>query len=413
MSEDSKTENPQTEEAVVEETENDSSAGAEASTAAEENLETEMEADATHEATQPQASTADQVDANEEPQSEESQADASPDAQGESTAAEEKAGAAAEAAEVASDAKPAKKKPQKKAKQEDTRPLPPAIEALNQARKGRTPVTGKIIGWNQGGFHVVVGETPAFCPRSAIGLGAPEEPASYVDQEMEFIVLEIRDRGRRVVVSRAAAIKAQDYQRRSEAMSKVEVGAVLTGTVASLTDFGAFIDLGGVQGLLHISEIARSRIDHPSEALSEGDSVEVKVLKVEKGGKRISLSRKALEPDPWKGIGDFKEGQVVDGKVDRAERFGVLVELAPGLSGLIPSSALTLPSDASPQRVFPKGKEMKVQIVSIDRKRKRISLLPEGAQVDGSAADLKAYRERHGEQKLGAMAAAFEKARAK
>ncbi len=289
--------------------------------------------------------------------------------------------------------------------------LKPEIAALDKARKQRKPVAGKVIGWNQGGFHVAIGEVPAFCPRSAIALGEPEEPESYLNQEFDFTVLEIRKGGKRIVVSRAGAIRAERSAQRKQVLAEIRPGAVLTGSVASLTDFGAFVDLGGVQGLLHVSEISRSRINHPSDALEEGQEIEVKVLKVEKGGKRISLSRKALEPDPWQAIDDFEEGQEIEGKVERAEKFGVLVEIAPGLSGLIPSSALSLPADASPKRVFPGGKELKVQIVSIDKRRKRISLLPEGAQVDGSKKDLDEYRQRHGEQKLGALAAAFEKAR--
>ena len=313
--------------------------------------------------------------------------------------------------EADSQAKGGKEKPQKAAKPEV--PLKPEIAALDKARKQRKPVTGKVIGWNKGGFHVVIDEVPAFCPRSAIAVGEPEEPESYLNRELDFVVLEIRKGGKRIVVSRAGAIRAERSAQRKQVLSEIKAGAVLTGTVASLTDFGAFIDLGGVQGLLHVSEISRSRVEHPSQALEEGQEVEVKVLKVEKGGKRISLSRKALEPDPWQAIGDFEEGQEIEGKVERAEKFGVLVEIAPGLSGLIPSSALSLPADASPKRVFPTGKEMKVQIVSIDKKRKRISLLPEGAQVDGSKRDLDEYRKQQGEQKLGALAAAFERAKGK
>ncbi len=311
--------------------------------------------------------------------------------------------------------KPAKAAPAAAAKKQKPKPAPvplsPEIAALDEARKARQLVNGKVIGWNQGGFHVAIDQTPAFCPRSAISLAEPEDPASYVDQELDFLVLEIRNGGKRIVVSRAAAIRAKRSVQRKQAMATIKEGAVVSGTVASITDFGAFVDLGGVQGLLHVSEIARSRVEHPSEVLTEDQEVEVKILKVEKGGKRISLSRKALEPDPWKEIDQFNEGDAVDGKVERAEKFGVLVEIAPGLSGLIPSSSLTLPSDASPQRVYPRGKAIRVQIVSIDRRRKRISLLPEGAQVDGSTADLKEYRRKHPEQKLGALAAAFERAR--
>lgn len=407
------------------ETEDAAAAGAED----DESEETEQEAAGESAGEEPQA---------EEPQAGESQAGESQDEKsdaedskvGESKAGDSEAGdseagdskvddskvgdSKVEGKDSGSEGEADEKKAQKEAKSKaPVEPLSPEIAALDEARKKRQPVSGKVIGWNKGGFHVVLGDVPAFCPRSTISLGEPDEPESYLNRELDFTVLEIRKGGKRIVVSRAGAIRAERSAKRKATMAEVKPGAVLTGTVVSLTDFGAFIDLGGVQGLLHVSEISRSRVEHPSDVFEEGQEVEVKVLKVEKRGKRISLSCKALEPDPWQAIDEFTEGQEVDGRVERAERFGVLVELAPGLSGLIPSSKLSLPADAQPQRVFPKGKELTVQIVSIDKKRKRISLLPEGAQVDGSKKDLEEYRKEQGDQKLGAMAAAFERAQSK
>ncbi|MDX1644121.1 MAG: S1 RNA-binding domain-containing protein [Thermoanaerobaculia bacterium] len=280
-------------------------------------------------------------------------------------------------------------------------------------------VEGKVIGWNKGGFHVVVDGTTAFCPRSEMELGQPREPKGYVDETYEFKVLEVRRGGSRVVLSRAAALGGEDVEGQDEATerspAKLEVGAVVRGTVVSITDFGAFVELGGVQGLVHISELSRRHVEHPSDVVSEGDDIEVKILKIERGGRRISLSRKALEPDPWSNVKErLAEGTEVTGVVEKTERFGALIEIEPGLTGLLPTSQMSLPRDTSPVRAFPPGRQVDVQIVSIDPRRRRISLAPKGARTGGSQADVEAYKRSEGSDEGGfnALEAAFRKVRA-
>jgi small subunit ribosomal protein S1 len=189
---------------------------------------------------------------------------------------------------------------------------------------------------------------------------------------------------------------------------------VVTGKVASLTDFGAFVDLGGVQGLVHVSEMSRQRIEHPSDMLEVGQEVEVKILKLEKGGRRISLSMRALQPDPWQEIHNrFPEGSVVTGKVEKTTSFGAFIELEPGLTGLLPASVISLPRDASLARVYPPGKDIQVQIVSVDSRRQRISLTLEGSALEGSRSDYQAYvreqRQTEPTQGFNALADAFRK----
>ena len=278
-------------------------------------------------------------------------------------------------------------------------------------------VEGRVIGWNKGGFHVVVDGVTAFCPRSEMELGNPGEPKSYVDQTYDFKVLEIRRKGSRVVLSRAAALSPGDEGEGEERPTggKLEVGGVVRGTVVSITDFGAFVELGGVQGLVHISELSRRHIDHPSDVVKEGDDIEVKILKIERDGRRISLSRKALEPDPWRDVAKrLPEGSEVTGVVEKTERFGALIEIEPGLTGLLPTSKMSLPRDTSPNRAFPPGRRVEVQIVSVDPRRRRISLAPKGAMTGGSRADVEAYRESEASDDGGfnALEAAFRKVRA-
>ena len=275
-------------------------------------------------------------------------------------------------------------------------------------------VEGKVIGWNDGGFHVVVDGKTGFCPRSEMEVGAPREPKEFVDETFTFSVLRIEKGGKRIVLSRKARLESDRKEALSKLRGEMEQGQVLTGTVASLTDFGAFIELGGVQGLLHVSEISRRRINDPREVLQEGEEVEVKILAIEKGGRRISLSMKALAPDPWADADKmFPQGKVVKGTVERTANFGAFIEIAPGLTGLLPAANMSLPRDASLARVYHPGKEVSVQIVSVDKRRRRVSLGLEGSGSEGSKADFDSFRQQQQSEQpaFNAMAAAFAKAR--
>ena len=289
----------------------------------------------------------------------------------------------------------------------------PAAEIAAAQRSGKR-VTGKVIGWNKGGFHVVVHGLSGFCPLSEMEADPSDDPKGFVDQEFEFSVLEIQDNGRRVVLSRSETPNADQPVKVTVTGGKLAVGATVSGRVASITDFGAFVELGsGVQGLVHVSELSRSRVGHPSEVVSEGEEIQVKVLKIDDKARRISLSRKALEPDPWVSMRErFEEGSIVTGLIEKTEAFGALIRLEPGLTGLLPTSEMSLPRDTSPARAFPQGREVEVQIVSIDPRRRRISLAPKGARLGGSKSDFEAYKKVIQEEEVGgfnAMEAAFRK----
>ena len=160
--------------------------------------------------------------------------------------------------------------------------------------------------------------------------------------------------------------------------------------------------------------LSRRRVEHPSEVVETGQEVEVKVLRIESDGRRISLSMKALEPDPWEGIeARLEEGALVNGTVERTADFGAFINIAPGLTGLLPTSAMGLPRGSSAARKFTPGKEVAVQIQSVDRRRKRISLSLEGSTTEGSRKDFESYRREQGTESGGfnALAAALEKAR--
>ena len=250
-----------------------------------------------------------------------------------------------------------------------------AMAELAKAMEEKTPVKGQVIGWNKGGYHVAVGKIAAFCPVSQIEIGNPRGPKRYLDKTFSFHVIEIQNSGRRVVLSRAAAIKAEREQRAALVKELLQPGAELEGKVSSLTDFGAFVDLGGgIEGLVHVSEISRRRVEHPKEALRKGQKVKVRVLKIEKGGQRISLSMKRLEPDPWKGVADrFPAGSQFTGKVLRKADFGLFIEVEPGLEGLVHTSRRGLGQSLESESLQV-GEEVSGWVHEVEAKRKRLSL---------------------------------------
>ncbi len=290
-------------------------------------------------------------------------------------------------------------------------PESPEVATLRAALAAKTAVDGKVFGWNEHGFHVslVEGKIAAFCPRSEMELKQAKEGSAYLDQTFSFRVLKVQRGGKRVVVSRAEVLREEMSGEIEQLRSTLQVGATFEGTVSSLTDFGAFVDIGGIEGLVHVSEIGHQRVNTPGEVLQIGQQVKVQVLKIEKGGKRLSLSMKALEADPWADVkARFPEGSKVKGKVERTGKFGVIIELEPGLSGLLPAGEITLPPGSSLVRVYPTGREVEVLVGDIDSRRRRISLMLEGSRLEGSRNDFVDYKKRQGDVgSMGAMAAAL------
>lgn len=246
-------------------------------------------------------------------------------------------------------------------------------EAVRQAVELGHPVEGKVIGWNQGGFHVVVDGITSFCPRSSMELGAPHEPAHYLDQTYVFRVLRVEEKGHRLILSRAAMLREERRRHAEETRAALEVGSVVEGRVVALTDFGAFIDMGGVEGLVHVSEIRHGRVAHPSEALAVGQAVQAKVIKLGKGHERVSLSIRALEPDPWQEASKWAAGGRFTGTVLRKSDFGWFVELAPGVEGLLHPSQLKSGMKAEDPELQP-GATIEGWVRELDPIRKRVSL---------------------------------------
>ena len=266
------------------------------------------------------------------------------------------------------------------------------LAVLIKAKEEGTPVEGKVKGTNSGGFEVILGGIRGFCPFSQMDLGPVGDGQQFIGQVLHFKVLDVSEKGRRVVLSRKALLKNERAHQAEEVRNKLEPGQVMEGVVTRLLPFGAFVDVGGVQGLVHVSEISHKRVGDPSEALTVSQKVHVKVLKLEHLGEgkkeRISLSIKAAEADPWSALeGKLKEGDVVKGPVLRVMDFGAFVEIFPGIDGLVHVSQLARRRVAHPRDVVTVGQEVEAKVTKIDPAAKRISLSMAALETP-SAADV-------------------------
>lgn len=279
-------------------------------------------------------------------------------------------------------------------------------EMLQQAKDNGIPVEGRVTGFNQGGLVVNLSGARGFCPMSQIDMGFVEDPASYAGQTLTFKIVELRGRNN-VVVSRRAFLEDENRKKADELRKQLAVDQELTGTVTRLERFGAFVDLGGVEGLVHVSELSHTRVETPQEVLQKGQQIKVKILELKDlGGKeeRISLSMKALEADPWeKATEAFKEGDVVTGKVVSTPNFGAFVELAPGIEGLVHISQLSSGKRiAKPTDVVSVGQEVQARIQEINRRQRRISLsmraIEEDAAEKAAAEDMAAFKSQQATQ---------------
>jgi len=282
-----------------------------------------------------------------------------------------------------------------------------AAAELEQALALGVPVEGLVSGETKGGFEVHFGSVRAFCPGSQIDLrrGGERIPGSeYVGKRFAFRVIKVENDGRNVVVSRRDILEEQAAEEATKTWQKIQVGAVLDGTVRSIRDFGAFVDLGGVDGMIHISELAFTRVKHPSEVVSVGQPVRVQVIKVadtaDKDGRRqVALSLRALAEDPWKTLSSrFPVGSTVSGTVTRVEPYGAFVEVVPGVEGLVHISKMALDRRLSHARqAATVGQTVDVTVLAIDAAERRVSLsmVEQGRQErDAEAAEDKRDQDR-------------------
>ena len=259
-----------------------------------------------------------------------------------------------------------------------------AREALAVAAESGVPVEGKVAAVIKGGYEVTVGGQRAFCPFSQMDVRRVESGQEYVGRVLEFRIARYTENGRNIVLSRRVLLEEQAAKAAEETRKKLVPDAVLPGTVTSLTDFGAFVDLGGVQGLVPMSELSHSRVGRAADRLRLGEAVTVKVLRIDEARGKITLSLKALEGDPWLAVpGRLRERQVVRGRAVRSTEFGVFVELLPGVDGLLHTSEIPRSRQAAMREAVAAAAELAVVIVTIDSGKRRVALAlaPEGAAI--------------------------------
>ena len=247
---------------------------------------------------------------------------------------------------------------------------------LEEAFNKSEIVTGVITGRVKGGFTVEIENVRAFLPGSLVDV-RPVRDTSYLEgKPLEFKVIKLDQKRNNVVVSRRAVVEQEFSAERSALMDNLQEGAVVRGTVKNLTDYGAFVDLGGIDGLLHITDMAWKRVKHPSEVVKVGDEVEVRILKFDRERSRVSLGLKQLGADPWQNIARrYPPGTRVFGKVTNIADYGAFVEIEDGVEGLVHVSEMDWTNkNVNPAKVVHTGQEVEVMVLDVDEERRRISL---------------------------------------
>src|SRR5712672_3621311 len=247
---------------------------------------------------------------------------------------------------------------------------------LEKSFQANERVTGRIFGRVKGGFTVDLDGAVAFLPGSQVDIRPVRDIGPLLGSDQPFQILKMdRSRGN-IVVSRRAVLEESRAEQRSELVASLKEGQILTGVVKNITDYGAFVDLGGVDGLLHVTDIAWRRINHPSEALHIGQSVKVQVIRFNPETQRISLGMKQLEADPWEGVElKYPAGAKYKGRVTNITDYGAFVELEPGVEGLVHVSEMSwTKKNVHPGKIVSTSQEVEVMVLEVDPVKRRISL---------------------------------------
>ncbi|MDP2871424.1 MAG: bifunctional 4-hydroxy-3-methylbut-2-enyl diphosphate reductase/30S ribosomal protein S1 [Bacillota bacterium] len=280
--------------------------------------------------------------------------------------------------------------------------------SLQAAFATGTPVQGRVTQAVKGGLLVDLG-VRAFLPASHVGAEFVRDLNPWVGKEVHAKVIEIDRKDRKVILSERLYLDEDRKEKAEGLWDRIKEGAVLTGVVKRLTDFGAFVDLGGIDGLLHISELSWRRVGHPSEVVHEGETIDVKVLRVDRERNRISLGKKQVDPDPWtKAVAKYPANSTTTGKVVRLVPFGAFVQLEDGIDGLVHISQIASHRIGKPEEVLQVGQEVRVKVLAVNNEARRISLSIREVEQDGSRHDYRSYmaNQSSGEVTVGEMLAA-------
>ena len=251
-----------------------------------------------------------------------------------------------------------------------------AWDELEKAYRDGTPVKGKIAERVKGGLRVDVDGVAAFLPGSQVDIRPIRNLESLRGQEIEARVIKLNRKRSNVVLSRKAILEAENEGKKGETLNALEEGIIVEGQIKNLTDYGAFVDLGGIDGLLHVTDMSWGRLQNPGEMFRVGENVQVKVLKFDKDRERVSLGFKQLLPDPWESVTErFPIGQRMQGKIASVTDYGAFIELEPGVEGLVHVSEMTWSKRMKhPSKLVQPGENVEVEVLGVDPKNRRISL---------------------------------------
>ena len=281
-----------------------------------------------------------------------------------------------------------------------------AWDRLEKAHASEERVDGAIFGRVKGGFTVDLGGAVAFLPGSQVDVRPVRDAGPLMGMAQPFIVLKMDRRRGNIVVSRRAILEESRAEQRAEIVGKLAEGDAVDGVVKNITDYGAFVDLGGVDGLLHVTDMAWSRVNHPSEVLTIGETIQVQVIKINKDTHRISLGMKQLQDDPWGDVaGRFPLESLHTGRVTNITDYGAFVELEPGVEGLVHVSEMSwTKKNVHPGKIVSTSQEVEVMVLEIETDKRRVSLglkqtqgnpwegfaknFPEGAEVEGEVKNI-------------------------
>src|SRR5215211_1000236 len=249
-----------------------------------------------------------------------------------------------------------------------------AWKRIEQAAETGDPVEGKVIEVVKGGLILDLG-VRGFLPASLVDIRRVQDLDEFLSQELRCKVIELNRARNNVVLSRRAVLEDERKEMRQAILDRLQPGDVVDGTISNIVDFGAFVDLDGMDGLIHISELSWSHVNHPSEVLEIGQQVKVKVLDIDRERQRISLGLKQTQMDPWQQVLEsYHEGDVVEGRVTKVVTFGAFVEILPGVEGLVHISELAQHHVENPREVVAQGQAVNVMILEVDADRRRLSL---------------------------------------
>jgi small subunit ribosomal protein S1 len=249
-----------------------------------------------------------------------------------------------------------------------------AWKNIEGAAESGEPVNGRVIEVVKGGLILDLG-VRGFLPASLVDIRRVQDLDEFLGQELRAKVIELNRSRNNVVLSRRAVLEEERKEQRQQILDRLQPGDVVEGQISNIVDFGAFVDLDGMDGLIHISELSWSHVNHPSEVLEIGQTVEVKVLDIDRERQRISLGLKQTQSDPWQQvIENYHEGDVVEGRVTKVVTFGAFVEILPGVEGLVHISELAQHHVENPREIVSQGQPVNVKIIEVDGERRRLSL---------------------------------------